>query len=110
MGTFTRDTATASGDVSYTGVGFTPAAIFFDGNHSYGMFVGRDDGTNHASSIVYGTTPLYSGGTSGSILIYDGTNQYDGYIKSFDSDGFTITWVKTVSPTGTATIRYLAIR
>jgi hypothetical protein len=31
-------------------------------------------------------------------------------LKSFDADGFTLTWTKAGSPTGTLTVAYLALR
>ena len=39
----------------------------------------------------------------------DGSNYYFGIINSFDSDGFTIAWTKTGSPTGILHIKYMAL-
>jgi hypothetical protein len=39
-----------------------------------------------------------------------GGNYQTCKVTSFDSDGFTVTWTKTGSPTGTATVTYTAIR
>jgi hypothetical protein len=113
-GSFTRGMTTASGDVSYTGVGFKPSSIIFiyflDGG-SFGQ--GVDDGTTHKTAYVYGV-PLtgYSNVVNHSIGLYTsaGTDGQKGYIKTWDSDGFTITWTKINSPTGTGEIYYMAYR
>ena len=115
VGTFTRDISLASGNVSYTGIGFKPSKIFFTGAvHAtrIASLIGLDDGATRLCmfdrSDVAGT---YAIDTAYSIwLSYGaGTDQY-GYVYSFDADGFTIAWTKTGSPTGTATVYYMAFR
>jgi hypothetical protein len=96
-----------TGDESYTGTGFTPVALI----------------------AVGGTAAIGSGACDsslneqGSWLAYDYTYQiqaFIGYIqtnsapwakaivKSLDADGFTLTWSKSGTPTGTATWYVLA--
>ena len=41
---------------------------------------------------------------------YGPANIYTVILNSLDADGFTIGWTKTGTPTGTLTVRYLAIR
>ena len=114
VGSFTRDTILASGTQAVTGVGFTPKAVLFFAlqNQSREISWGFDDGTiaqstydDQASAGTYQTS---------SISISDeetsGTTAYEGIVSSFGSDGFTITWTKTGSPTGTLTIAFLAFR
>lgn len=105
--TFTRDSSTASGDQSVTLVGFVPTAILFfttdaSGNLSYGW-------TDSAKNMVY-TGATIGGGTGfTSVTTYcigitdtstvnPATTGSTGVIKTFDSDGFTITWTKHGSP------------
>ena len=38
------------------------------------------------------------------------TDRYQASLSTFDSDGFTLTWTKTGTPTGTLTVNYLAFR
>ena len=114
VGSFTRDTSLASGDQAVTGVGFQPKGILF--------FMGQSGAASNEAS--WGFTDA-SGGSS---VLRDGTGifksdsspifdrqsgsgtQYTGVLDSFDADGFTITWTKAGSPTGTINIKYLAMR
>jgi len=113
LGTFSIATTTASGTQAITGVGFTPASCIFIavqhgviGELSWGM----DDGTNECVYDYYNTTAdTYE--TSSTASIFDNHssgNTYAGVVNSFDSDGFTIGWTKTGSPTGSLVVLYLA--
>jgi len=109
IGSLTRDTTAANGDVAYTGVGFKPAVIIFLAGHSTdAISVGFSDVTIDACVIVRtgkltDTNAIYCGNT-------DGSASQTAVVKSMDADGFTLTWTKTGSPTGTDTVYYLAIR
>lgn len=112
VGSFTRDLSTASGTQAVTGVGFAPKVVKFEsgrdggGGNEYGL----DDGTTSnswgrttaASSFDLFSTQSIGHGEIGA--------SYTGEITSLDSDGFTITWTKTGSPTGTLTVNYWALR
>ncbi len=114
VGSFTRDVSVASGTQAVTGVGFQPAAIICFANigatapASWGM----SDGTTHGSVLDFHTViaSTYANGTNLIQIQVTGADVYQGVLSSFDSDGFTISWTKTGTPTGTATIRYLALR
>jgi hypothetical protein len=119
VGAFTRDLAGNNGDVSYTGVGFTPKLIIFSGGVSLShkaTYFGFSDGTNHYSTNCWGEA---GGGLANvdeirSILILcdnDGSSAQYSAVKSMDSDGFTLTWTKTETPgTMTAYFHYIAFR
>jgi len=114
IGTFTIDVTTATGTQAITGVGFVPKTVQFmytiDQTTETGL--GYDDGTLHYSMAHYGVTN-WTISASGSIYpqqIDGGANNYLGYIQSMDADGFTISWTKGGSPTGTLTIYYTAFR
>ena len=116
MGQFTRDTSTATGTQAVTGVGFTPKAVFFlsaqDGAAGE-MSVGYDDGTS--SQAVRDDngelTDTWTGSASFSINDNQSTgNVYTGEITTLGTDGFTITWTRTGTPTGTLSVNYLAMR
>lgn len=116
-GQFTRDTSLASGTQVITGVGFLSKGVIFmaaesgtdevafglDGNAdaAYGVF--DDNGASAGNWVVGG------GNTSISMRENGSGTSYDGEITTLGSDGFTITWSKSGSPTGTATISYMAI-
>lgn len=111
MGTFTRDMTLDTGDVDYTSVGFTPTNIIFiasiPGAASIGS-IGFDDGTSHYVAYV-DTIPAYYMTTLFSIAIFSGAaDSQAAKIKNFLSNGFTLTWTKGNSPTGTATVYYIA--
>lgn len=110
--TLTRDLTTATGDVAYTGVGFIPTSISAFGVVDGTAFVseGFSDSTK-ASQCIYqygANTWSYSAGLvamSPSISAYQIAT-----VKSYDADGFTLTWTKTSTPTGTATVRVICYK
>lgn len=112
VGTFTRDTSTASGSQAVTGVGFKPTTISFFANISstVSQSYGVDDITTHFCVCYVGNDAagIMRNDTSYSIVLYNsaGTAAAFGKISSFDADGFTISWNKSGSMTGTATIGY----
>jgi len=110
VGSFTRDASLASGDVSYTGVGFKPSAIIFLAQLSNtSISVGVDDATTHLCLLDY-SAGVYSYTTASVNICVSAGYSAGGVVKSMDSDGFTITWTKYATPTGTGTITYLALR
>jgi len=117
LGTFTRDMTAASGSVTYTGVGFTPSRVIFFGvvAGNAAASVGFSDGpTNNLANTNEHNNVADTWGPSSSRAIYlttaTGNNRQDATISSFNSDGFVLSWTKESSPTGTATIYYMAIK
>lgn len=114
IGYFTHDIS-ATGDQAITGVGFQPVSILFMGGipDNKANAMGFADGTNEHSLWDQSAHAAGSYGSSiadYALLLYtaDYTDAYFN-VKSMDSDGFTVTWGKDGSPTGTARIMYLAI-
>jgi len=111
----TRDLATASGTVTYTGAGFTPTSV---------IAFAAMNGTSTGRSIGWSNSGLSSGAA---IIVYDavasfsnvqnllhiqptsGNNQV-GAFSAFTSDGLTVVWTKTGSPTGTASLTFICSR
>jgi len=116
VGSFTRNTALASGDQVVGGVGFEPKAVyFFNAQDSVvgEMSLGMDDGIGHKCiTDRHNVVPdQWDRAAGSSILVYEaGATLYYGHVSSFSSDGFTISWVRGGAPSGTLTIIYLAIR
>ena len=110
-GTFTRVLSVGSGDVSYTGVGFKPSALILISvlaSTSISVGFGTTDGLIYVKYVtgtgsVGSTTYIINVGNAAGDVNY-------AIIKSFDADGFTLTWTKVGSPTSTATVSYLAFR
>ncbi len=113
MGTFSRDMTAASGDVAYTGIGFTPkAVIFLAGVSTASISVGFGNASIHACIVVFiaSTTGFGTYSSLEITLIEEAGKSQAAVIKSLDSDGFTLTWTKNGSPSAaTASIFYLAI-
>lgn len=111
-GTFTRDLAAVSGDVSYTGVGFVPTSIHLSGViSSTCMSVGYSDSAGGEQCIFSAMSAAYTqGGQSANLclLVVAASNFQTALLKTYDADGFTLTWGKTNSPTGTASLVYVA--
>ena len=114
VGSFTRDTETASGDQSITGVGFTPKALLFIGGQNQSSEVAwglADASTEYGLADRQGNVAdTYGTSTSRwGTFIQTGSLEYQGVVKTMDSDGFTITWTRSGTPSGTLTIGYLAL-
>ena len=110
MMTITRNMTTATGSVSYTGLGFKPKAMIatggVNGTNQGVVYCGVTD----SLSGLAGSTGAYS--TSGGVVsgnfvqAGDATaaNGIAGQVSSWDADGFTIAWLKIGSyPSATAT-------
>jgi hypothetical protein len=114
LGTFTYNTATASGTQSITGVGFQPKLIKFKlalNGYSIKFSDGTSDGTNNY--CIYSPAASQTGGFqyTGSYCIVSnlGTDSASATC-TMDADGFTLSWTKTNSPTGTMSIIYEVFR
>lgn len=111
IGSFTRDISIASGSQSVTGVGTKGGAAFFFAaiNGTSAMSFGFDNVT--AAFIVGDDNPGGAGTyflkTTQSIGLKQAVGSLaEGRLTSFDTDGFTLSWNKVGTPTGTATIGY----
>lgn len=110
VGSFTYDVSTASGTQAITGAGFRPKSLVLAGsiNSSVNAFIGFSDGSSNAS-ITQATTSNWFSGASIASFIQVG-NTATAVVSSFDADGFTLSWTKTLTPTGIANMNYLAFR
>lgn len=111
IGNFTRDLTAATGDVSTTGVGFKPNLVIFflnvNGQFQFSIYFAVS-ASSHGGVNTSAAGIFYSGGYLRAYI--DGSNYHQAVLKTMDTDGFTLTWTKTGSPTGTATINYIALR
>jgi len=113
-GTFTRDMSTATGSQAITGVGFRPSSVDFCGaidGSANALIKGIDDGTTRECVLYVANFLQFVVDSNNSVQIrIDNTNFQRGFISSFDTDGFTISWTKTGTPTGTGTFYFTARR
>jgi hypothetical protein len=119
IGNFSRDTTIASGTQSVTGVGFKPRTIIFfscqdgTGEASFGFSDINFTGTSGENGVVNSRTATSPGtffNNAASIFAYEtATDFYSGSISTLDNDGFTITWTRTGTPSGTLEVTYLAL-
>jgi len=113
MGTFTRALNAGNGDVAITGVGFKPSAliVFWAGPAAYTSGMGFADASVEYCMFSYPTDNYHSWSGTSLMQIYSAAGKIDvAVLKTFDTDGFTLTWAQSGSPTGTANIAYLALR
>ena len=113
-GSFNFDLSSASGTTTaITGVGYTPSSVILFGNAS---------GASSASWAVISTGAafsIYTPGIASGWGTYETTsatnatryvisiNAYQTATYDFTTDGFTLTWTKTNTPTGTVNYFYL---
>lgn len=106
---FTRDLSTATGSVAYTGAGFKPTAIIIisggNGATDYTSVGLADSSLSAGSTSHFGAGVSYASSSIVTVGV-SGTNQ-QATVASFDSDGFTLSWTKNGSPTGT--VQFYAI-
>jgi hypothetical protein len=109
-GSFTRDLTTASGSQAITGVGFVPKAVLFTMSAGGGARFsdGFDTQTARGSTYTNGSA-TFNADSRSIVALTSGSDFQYAQIATMDADGFTLTWTKTGSPTGSATIKYLAI-
>ena len=110
--------AGAPTDVAYTGVGFIPTAIICiavltNGRTSIGMADSAK--TNKIAELDFSNTWFTNdaSGLNTDCLIYyaiSGGNNQRAIVKTYDSDGFTLTWTKNGSPIGTLQLIFLCFR
>lgn len=116
IGSTTRDLTAAAGTQVITGVGFQPRRVDFmlsdNVSATSAWSNGWDDGA--AAMCMYQSTAAPVSGASltrSLYYIYAGGATYQrAYITAFGPDGFTLTWEKGGSPSGTAGIIYRAWR
>lgn len=111
--TATRDMTGADGDVAYTGVGFQPTAVFalaaINGTIQYSIGAADSSATEINLYNAQASTNVSADNTFLAIWAAGGGAQ-TGALKQFDADGFTITWTKYLTPTGTVTMKFLCFR
>lgn len=120
--TITRDLTAGTGSVAYTGVGFVPTVCLTAGtvgaSVGYTTYLGVSD-----SGLVQGMVGSANNGGASITTTSQNTTAFirevnssaftdlqTGTVTSYDADGFTISWVKTGSPTGTMTAYVLCLR
>lgn len=115
-------TSTSTHDISITGsqsitglAGKPKALIFFGsanpGGFTYSDFNGFCDNSIRQyclTSFQGSTGTTYRTGNSMAFIDVTGANEADFTVTSMDANGFTGTWAKSGSPTGTATFFFLA--
>jgi hypothetical protein len=110
---FTRDLSAASGTQAITGVGFTPTAVLFVGGVGGSGTWGLVDSARTSGNLTnIGTTISFTLNTSAITFFTEATASHfqQATVQSYDADGFTLSWTKTGSPTGTATMKALCFR
>jgi hypothetical protein len=108
----TRAMDAATGNVAYTGVGFTPKTLSIiaikDGNS--GTCFGISTGTTEYSAIKYGGASTVQNYVANYVVYFSdeatGANSQYASIVSLDADGFTLGWTR-VGTASTGNIQLL---
>ena len=108
------DIATANGNLAITGVGFSPQTVVAfqtisnTPKWSFGMGT-RPDNDYHCTVNNYLNNADNAADESNLVSVYTSAdpNRAQAAIGSWDSDGITLAWTKTGSPTGTAVINLM---
>jgi hypothetical protein len=119
-GTFTRDSATATGNVSYTGVGFKPSlVVFYAGIDTQRDFM-ISAGTASAGRTLYNNIENALGVNNQAVAFYYRRDFGGGNfsiqsatIASMDADGFTLAYTRTVGGSGASNsiiVNYIAYK
>lgn len=101
IGNGSRAGVSGSGTESFTGLGFKPKLIrFFSGTNGNGTIcdgssiLNNSTITNNDSEVATGGGQLtYNVSTANCITVRVGANVMTAAVTSFDTDGFTLTWV-----------------
>ena len=101
----TRNFTAGAGDVSYTGVGFRPSSLDLIGCVAAGSFpqiwgFADSQKTNFCLDRAFDSNFR----TRANYLVYTSPSpgtEIHAVVKSYDADGFTLTWTKGGAPTGT---------
>lgn len=110
----TRDVRGTAGDVAYTGVGFKASAVIFFAveiaNNAQSW--GYSTGSTHSCVVVYNTTTKTWYDDRCIVILNSAGSAYQrAIVKSFDADGFTLTWTYAATPAaGTIYIFCLLLR
>jgi len=117
VGTITRAMTGASGDVAYSGLGFKPSLIIFSGGVStkaIATYFGYSFGANKYAmwNYTYVTASAVAFNVSYCIVLAEAAGQQqNAVVKTYDADGFTLTWTLIGTPTTQdAQILYVAFR
>lgn len=99
---FTRDMTTASGAQSITGVGFSPRLVLFRSVlDTFGASFGSSG--NNCLYFFVGDNVWRVLAVAG-IIVRSSGNYQQFSVTSFDADGFTVSWAKVGTPTGTGLV------
>lgn len=111
---FSRDlTASTATGVAHNGAGFKPGAVIIIGaiQNSTHYSIGFSDFTTHVSLSSYDTGLWSFNGSTEALVAYnDATNLQTLTTLVATADGFTGTWTKTSTPTGTFSYAVLFLR
>lgn len=110
----TRDMTADTGDVSYTGVGFKPTCIICLAAKDMAEMAswGLGDSNKGNMNIRYQAEHGYGRTTSYLISLQENAfKSQNAVIKSYDADGFTLTWTKAGTPSAaTPRLFFLCLR
>lgn len=115
VGFFSRDNTLADGTQTITGVGFTPKAlVFMSATHATAYASWGLGSTGILGGVIQAESgsfyEVYGDASSGKVVTSSqGVPGNTAQLTTIGTDGFTVTWAKSGSPSGTTKVYYLAI-
>jgi len=109
----TRDLSAGAGDVAYTGYGFTPRGLIMGWRNAAdevgSLGVAGSDGAGVCVYYDYENSKML---TSDFLFHYQSTSSKytQAIVKTYDADGFTLTWTKTGTPARTISMIVFAVK
>jgi len=114
IGSFTRAMDAASDDIPVTGLGFQPSKVIFMGSKgsTFAASWGFDDASTAKVLYETETVSVFANANTKSLFLVEASGKrQEGYVKSMDSDGFTIAWTRVgATASATATIAFMAFK
>ena len=111
------DISTASGEQVVTGAGFAPSSVIayqtISNTAKWSIGMGTKSDSDYQCSVsnyLDSTTGVTDEAHIVSVYTSNSPDRVQASISSWDADGITLSWTKTGTPTGTATINYMFMK
>ena len=109
----TKNLEDSSGDIEYTGYGFTPSGLIIIGHRdNYWGSIGISNPARSSQCFYQNAAvnDIAIENTIAHLCTTNATTYQDAVVASYDADGFTLTWAKNGVLSGTANLIVIAFK
>ena len=107
----TRAMDAASGDVAYTGYGFQPSGLIIFAYFSVALgSIGSSNPAKLCLCAYRRATTYWQNDATNIVFVYAATYSQSALVKSYDADGFTLTWTLVGTQAGTIYLTVFAFK